>query len=310
MSIKKTAREMIASRAALEFNDGDYINLGIGIPDYAANFIPSGMTVLLHSENGLLGMGPDPTEEEEDPDLLNASKGPVTYMKGSSVFCSSDSFGIVRGGHLDLTILGALQVSQTGDLANWCIPGKMMKGIGGAMDLCSGVDRIIIATTHLTRAGKPKLLKSCTLPLTGKGVADMIITELAVFEVKKDGSGLLLIEHAEGVTVDEIRAKTEAEFTVSNDLKVMPHAAMSQKHAPAAPKAAAAPAVDEPQDLESLFKKLSLHPDFNTLKGVLQGSMGSMMLPTVLPMIAKQSPALAKAIKADKKAFLKLINEA
>jgi 3-oxoacid CoA-transferase B subunit len=308
MAAKKSARETIASRAALEFKDGQYINLGIGIPDYAANFIPDGMTVLLHSENGLLGMGPDPTEEEEDPDLLNASKGPVTYMKGSSVFGSSDSFAIIRGGHLDLTILGALQVSETGDLANWCIPGKMMKGIGGAMDLVSGVDRIIIATTHLTRNGKPKLLKSCTLPLTGKGVADMIITELGVFEVKKDGTGLILIEHAEGVSVEEIRSKTEAAFEVSPNLKIMQHAPMNTKHAPPAAKPAA-PAVEEPADLPTLFQKLKQHPDFNTLKGVLQGSMGSMMLPTVLPMIAKQSPALAKAIKADKKAFLKMINE-
>jgi 3-oxoacid CoA-transferase subunit B len=312
MEAKKSERELIASRCALEFKDGDYVNLGIGIPDYSANFIPDGMNVLVHSENGLLGMGPDPTEEEEDADLLNASKGPVTYMKGSSVFSSSDSFAIIRGGHLDISILGALQVSQSGDLANWCIPNKMMKGIGGAMDLVAGCKRIIVATTHVTRDGKPKIMKQCSLPLTGTRVASMIVTDLAVFQVKKDGSGLLLTEYAPHTTVEEIRAKTEADFEVSPTLKHIEYSPMNATHAAALAKpkeAPPAPAADEPKDLAGMFEILKKHKDFATLKGVLKGSMGSMMLPTVLPMIAKQSPALAAAIKADKKAFLKMINE-
>ena len=246
MAVKKSARETIASRCALEFRDGDCVNLGIGIPDYSANFIPDGVDVLVNCENGLLGMGPDPDENEEDPDLLNASKGPVTYVAGSSVFSSSDSFGLIRGYHLDLTIIGALQVSGAGDLANWCVPGKMMKGIGGAMDLCSGVRRIIIATTHCTRDGKPKIVRECTLPLTGKGVADMIITELAVFKVRK-GESLLLVEHHAGVSVEEIRSKTAADFEVSLDLAEMRFSPMNRKHASVKAGAkAAAPAAPLP----------------------------------------------------------------
>jgi 3-oxoacid CoA-transferase subunit B len=166
-------------------------------------------------------MGPDPPKGQEDPDLLNASKDPVTYVKGSSVFSSSDSFALIRGGHLDVSVLGALQVSQSGDIANWCIPGKMMKGIGGAMDLVAGVKRIIVAITHVDKNGKPKILKQCKLPLTGARVVDTIITDLAVFQVKKDGSGLLLTERAAHVTVEEIRAKTEADFEVSPTLKMI-----------------------------------------------------------------------------------------
>jgi hypothetical protein len=230
-------------------------------------------------------------------------------MNGSSVFSSSDSFGLIRGFHLDLTILGALQVSGDGDLANWCIPGKMMKGIGGAMDICSGVKRIIVATTHLTRDGKPKIVKKCTLPLTGIAVAEMIITELAVFRVRQ-GAPLLLLEYAPGVTVEEIRSKTAADFEVSPDLHEMRFSPLNTKHAPPPPKPAAAPAADEPTDLPTLFEKLRAHPDFAMLREMLKGKGGAAMLSAVLPMIAKQSPGLARAVKADKDEFLRLINEA
>jgi 3-oxoacid CoA-transferase B subunit len=222
---EKSDKEIIARRVALEFHDGDYVNLGIGIPTYSSNFVPKGVNVTLHSENGLLGVGPYPLEGQADSDLINAGKETVTYLPGSSVFTSADSFAMVRGGHIDVTVLGALQVSATGDLANWGIPGKKINGMGGAMDLVAACDSVIVATSHLTKTGKPKILSKCTLPLTGKGVASMIITELAVFEVLKGGKGLVLLEHAEGVTVEEIRRKTEAPFTVSPHLCVMRQAA-------------------------------------------------------------------------------------
>lgn len=262
-------------------------------------------------------MGPTPaTEDEEDPDLLNASKEPISYVKGSSIVSSSDSFGLIRGGHLDLAIIGALQVSQTGDLANWCIPGKMMKGIGGAMDLVAGVENIIVCTSHCERdSGKSKILKQCTLPLTGKIAAKVIITDMAVFKVKEDGSGLLLTELEKGVSLEDIKQCTEADYTVSPDLKEMQHATFSGKYASnvnvAASKVEHSPTseVGMVEDLSVLFSKLKLHKDYNALKSTLKGPFGGMMLPAVLPLIAKQSPELARAIKADKNGFLKLIND-
>lgn len=317
-------KEAIASRAALEFKDGQVVNLGIGIPDYAANFIPEGMNILIHSENGIIGMGPTPaTEADEDPDLLNASKEPITYAKGSSIVASSDSFGLIRGGHLDLAIIGALQVSQTGDLANWCIPGKMMKGIGGAMDLVAGVENIIVCTSHCEReSGKSKILKQCTLPLTGKNAVKMIITEMAVFKVKEDRSGLLLTEIEKGVTLDDIKRCTEADYTISPDLIEISHAKFHGIYAQQVNVATAEgktstemtqpnPAVsttDELEDLPTLFAKLKMHKDYNSLRAALKGPMGGLMLPAVLPLIAAQSPQLARAIKADKQSFLKMIN--
>jgi 3-oxoacid CoA-transferase len=248
-------RERIAKRAAQEFQNDMYVNLGIGIPTIAANYIPKEVSVVLHSENGLLGVGPYPTMAEHDPDLINAGKETVSYLPGSSTFPSSESFAMIRGGHVDLTILGTLEVSQEGDLASWIIPGKTIKGMGGAMDLVSTCKKvkilvlnlfpvvfhfpfnlfppccsllsplsiqIIVTTTHTDKKGQPKILKKCRLPLTGKGKVDMIITELAVFHVDRhnlSGGGLTLIEKAEGVSVEEIRAQTDAEFKVSDKLK-------------------------------------------------------------------------------------------
>jgi len=206
-------REEMAARAARELADGFYVNLGIGIPTLVANYIPSGMQVTLQSENGMLGMGPFPYEGEADPDLINAGKQTITELPSSSYFSSAESFAMIRGGHVDLSILGGMQVAENGDLANWMVPGKMVKGMGGAMDLVAGVRRVVVVMEHNERSGAPKLVKRCTLPLTGAGVVHLLITDLGVFEIGAEG--VRLAELAAGTSVDEVRGRTEAAFEVA-----------------------------------------------------------------------------------------------